>query len=39
VLEVFDAVVDSIAMVTVPESAIEPLAANEVMAVRRLQAS
>ena len=39
VLEVFNALGDSIATVTVPESAIEPLAADEVMAVRRLQAS
>ena len=39
VLEVFNAVGDSIATVTVPESAIEPLAADEVMAVRQLQAS
>jgi hypothetical protein len=39
VLEVFNALGDSIATVTVPESAIEPLAADEVMTVRRLQAS
>ena len=39
VLEVFNALGDSIATVTVPESAIEPLAADEVMTVRRLQAA
>ena len=39
VLQVFNALGDSIATVTVPESAIEPLAADEVMTVRRLQAS
>lgn len=39
VLEVFNAVGESIATVTVPESNIEPLEANEVLAVRRLQAS
>jgi hypothetical protein len=37
--EVFNSLGDSIATVTVPESAIEPLAADEVMTVRRLQAS
>ena len=39
VLEVFNALGESIATVTVPESSIEPLEANEVLAVRRLQAS
>ncbi|MEI6239759.1 MAG: DUF4926 domain-containing protein [Planctomycetia bacterium] len=39
VLEVFNAVGESIATVTVPESDIEPLAADEVLAVRRLKAS
>lgn len=39
VLEVFNAVGESIAVLTVPESSIEPLAADEVLAVRRLQAS
>jgi len=39
VLEVFNAVGESIATVTVPESRIEPLAADEVLAVRRLRAS
>ena len=39
VLEVFNAIGDSIATVTVPESHVEPLAADEVLAVRRLKAS
>ena len=39
VVEVFNAVGESIATVTVPESSIEPLAAVEVLAVRRLRAS
>jgi len=39
VLEVFNAIGESIATLTVPESNIEPLEANEVLAVRRLQAS
>jgi len=39
VLEVFNAVGESIATVTVPESSIEPLAADEVLSVRRLKAS
>ena len=39
VLEVFNAVGESIATVTVPESSIEPLAADEVLAVRRLRTS
>lgn len=36
VLEVFNALGESIAVVTVPLSAVEPLAADEVFAVRRL---
>ncbi len=36
VLEVFNAVGDSIAVVTVPESHVEPLRANEILAVRGL---
>jgi hypothetical protein len=36
VLEVFNAIGESIALVTVPVSAVEPLAADEVFAVRRL---
>ncbi len=36
VLEVFNALGESIAVVTVPVSAVEPLAADEVFAVRRL---
>jgi hypothetical protein len=39
VLEVFNAVGESIATVTVPESSIEPLEADEVLSVRRLKAS
>lgn len=39
VLEVFNALGESIATVTVPESSIQPLEANEVLAVRRLQVS
>ena len=39
VLEVFNALGDSIATVTVSESATEPLAADDVMTVPRLQAS
>ena len=38
VLEVFNAVGESIATVTVPESNVEPLAADEVLSVRRLKA-
>ena len=38
VLEVFNAVGESIATVTVPESSVEPLAADEVLAVRLLKA-
>ena len=36
VLEVFNALVESIAVVTVPETAVEPLRADEVLAVRPL---
>ena len=36
VLEVFNALGDSIAVVTVPQTDVEPLAADEVLAVRRL---
>ena len=36
VLEVFNALGESIAVVTVPETAIEPLRADEVLAVRPL---
>jgi len=36
VIEVFNAIGDSIAVVTVPVSDIEPLAADEVLAVRRI---
>jgi len=36
VLEVYNALGESIAVVTVPRSAVEPLAADEVFAVRRL---
>jgi hypothetical protein len=36
VLEVFNAVGESIAVVTVPETAVEPLRADEVLAVRPL---
>ena len=36
VLEVFNALGESIAVVVVPLSAVEPLAADEVLAVRRL---
>ena len=36
VIEVFNAVGESIAVVAVPLSAIEPLAADEVLAIRRL---
>jgi hypothetical protein len=36
VLEVFNALGDSIAVVTVPLSAVEPLAGDEVLAIRRL---
>jgi hypothetical protein len=39
VLEVFNAVGESIATVTVPESSVEPLEADEVLSVRRLKAS
>ena len=39
VLEVFNAVGESIATVTVPESNVEPLEADEVLSVRRLKAS
>ena len=35
-LEVFNAVGETIAVITVPESEIEPLAPNEVLHVRRL---
>ena len=38
VLEVFNAVGESIATVTVPESNVEPLAADEVLSVRWLKA-
>ena len=38
VLEVFNEVGESIATVTVPESNVEPLAADEVLSVRRLKA-
>ena len=38
VLEVFNAVGESIATVTVPVSNVEPLAADEVLSVRRLKA-
>jgi len=38
-LEVFNAVGESIATVTVPESSVEPLEADEVLSVRRLKAS
>ena len=37
VLEVFNAVGESIAVVTVPISAIKPLAANEVLTIRSLE--
>ncbi|MBK6768053.1 MAG: DUF4926 domain-containing protein [Ardenticatenales bacterium] len=36
ILEVFNAIGDSIAVLTVPESAVEPMRADEVMAVRLL---
>ena len=36
VLEVFDALGESIAVATVPETAVEPLRADEVLAVRPL---
>jgi hypothetical protein len=36
VLEVFDALGESIAVVTVPASAVEPLRADEIMATRPL---
>lgn len=39
VLEVFNAVGESIATVTVPESSVEPLEADEVLSVRRLKSS
>jgi hypothetical protein len=39
VLEIFNAVGESIATVTVPESSIEPLEADEILSVRRLKAS
>jgi hypothetical protein len=39
VIEVFNAVGDSIAVVTVPLSELEPLAGDEVLAVRRRDAS
>jgi hypothetical protein len=39
VIEVFNAVGDSIAVATVPLSELEPLAGDEVMAERRLNAS
>jgi hypothetical protein len=39
VIEVFNAVGDSIAVATVPLSELEPLAGDEVLAVRRLNAS
>ena len=39
VLEIFNAVGESLAVLTVPESAIEPLHANEVFSVRTLAAS
>jgi hypothetical protein len=39
VLEVFNAIGESIAVVAVPVSAVEPLAADEVFAVRRLAES
>jgi hypothetical protein len=38
VLEVFNAIGESIDILTVPESFIEPLAADEVLAVRRIPA-
>ena len=37
VLEIFNAVGESIAVVTVPISAIKPLAANEVLTIRPLE--
>ena len=36
ILEVFNALGDSLAIVAVPESAVEPLRADEIMAVRPL---
>lgn len=38
-LEVFDAVGDTVAVVTVPESRIEPLRAGEILHVRPLEAA
>jgi hypothetical protein len=39
VLEVFNALGDSIGVVTVPENAVEPLRADEVLAVRPMTAA